>query len=442
MARIAIASGFSCSLAWQARLVDEGHKVMVWNKERQLRRVGEGIIPLAGTFDEAYWFCKEGINAREPVMFFFDSSGLGDEADRVRRYGIPVVGGGSFCDRLEKDRKFGFDIAEEAGCLIPPHETYSSLTESEAAAPDMELYFKTDRYLEADATKGLKDKEHLSEYFKGIRHRFGDKIKHILQEKIEGVALSTARWYNGREFVGPYEATYEHKAFMDGDLGGSTGCSFNAVFFHKNDPKIAEDLGWDNLTLSFRQNEAPAGLYDINGVVAEDGAVYFLEWTPRLGYDSEMTSFRLMPSLGDHLFAMAEGRDMPLPKGDLAYSIRLSIAPYPWEHPRNDQKGTVDGRFVRGNDGLWDKHFIAFQQRMDPENGLVMAGSEGIVGLSLATGRKLSELHDEAFDFAKEMHKRGEPSGMQFRTDGAKCIKEDAEKVKEAGHEVPPGLLQ
>jgi len=375
-------------------------------------------------------------------MFFFDGSGEGERADQVRKWGVPIVGGGSFCDKLEKDRMFGFEMAEQAGAQLRPHEQYNTLTESEAAAPDGEVYFKSDRYLAADATKGLKDKEHLHQYFEGLKREHGDNIKHILQEKIEGVPLSTARWWNGSRFVGPYETTYEHKAFMDGDVGGSTGCSFNAIFFHPNDPQIAEDLGWERLTLAFRRNEAPPGLYDINAVVAEDGQVYFLEWTPRLGYDSEMTSFRLMPNLGEHLFAMAEGREMPAVSGDLAYTVRLTVPPYPWEYGKLDHKGTCAGKLVRGNDGLWDKKFIAYQVRQDPETGLTLAGPEGLVGLSYAQGGKLKAISEEALDYAKELHKTGEPSALQFRTDGGSRIAEDAKKVRDAGHEIHKGLLQ
>lgn len=441
MARIAIASGYGCSLAWAARLQDEGVDVKVWQQDRNLKRIGEGIVPLAGTFEELYWFVKEGNMSREPSMMFFDASGMGEKADRVRKYGIAVAGGGEFCDKLEKDRLFGFNLAEEAGCQLPPHKQYGSLTESEQDSPEGEFYFKTDRYLEADATKGLQDAEHQKEYFQGIRERYGDKIKHILQTKIEGVPLSTARWWNGHDWTGPYEGTYEHKAFMDGDLGGSTGCSFNAVFFYRNDPPIAEELGWENLTQLFRKNDAPPGLYDINAVVTEDGEVYFLEWTPRLGYDSEMTSFRLMPSLADHLFNVANGREMPVPKGELAYSIRLSIPPYPWEYGELREKGTADGKLVRGVDGLWDKQFIGYQLRQDPKTGLVLAGPEGIVGLSLAVGDELSILHDTAFEYAKGLHKRG-ISALQFRSDGQTCIKEDAEKIQDAGHDIHEGMVK
>jgi phosphoribosylamine--glycine ligase len=440
MARIAIASKFSYILPWAARLQDEGHQVLVWNKSPGLKRVGENIVPLAGTFDHLYWWAKEGQLRREPTIVFFDATGMGDESDRARRYGLPVIGGGSFCDRLEEDRAFGFQVAEYVGCKLPPYKQFNTLTESLQNSPGGECYFKSDKYLTGDATKSLKDAQHQANYFDELRDNHGDTLKHIIQEKIEGVALSTARWWNGQDWVGPYEGTYEHKAFMNGDVGPGTGCSFNAVFFYPEDPPIAEQLGFERLTPIFRNNSAPPGIYDINAVVSEDGDAYFLEWTPRLGYDSELTSFRLIPDLGRHLFALAHGQDMPLPHGSIAYSIRLSVPPYPWEHGLLEDKGKSDGLRVNEADGLWQNRFVGIQLRQDTKRGLVVAGPEGCVGLSLAVGDSLSKLHESAQEYAEHLHTQG-ISGLQFRTDGGDCIKEDAEKVQESGHSIHQGLL-
>jgi hypothetical protein len=352
------------------------------------------------------------------------------------------VGGCGFADKLEKDRLFGFRIAEEAGAVLPPHQEFPTLSSSEGMGPpDSPFFFKSNRFLSSNATKCLEDAEHQKEYFADLREQHGDNIKHILQQKIEGVALSTARWWNGYNWTGPYQASYEHKAFMNDDIGGSTGCAFNAMFYHPSDPKIAEDLGWENLTGAFRKHDAAPGLYDINAVVDEDGQSYFLEWTPRLGYDSEPASQQNIPSLGDHLFALAEQRDIPLVSGDIVYSTRLSVPPYPWEHGKiGDPHGAVDAP-VQNVDGLWEKHFIGYQLKADPQHGLAVASPEGIVGLAMAKGSKLSKVTEEATEYAKELHKRG-VDALQFRTDGGKVIKEDAEKVQDAGHEIHPGLLK
>ena len=431
--KIAIISAFSCSLGWQKRLQDEGNDVLVLNTEKELRNVSDGIIPLAKNWEEVLsWADKD-------TLFFFDSSGNGDKAEEVRALGYPIIGGGEFCDRLEKDREFGLDIARSVGVEIPPYQAFESLTEAEELEIEKEVYFKSDEFLESDATKKLEDKEHLIEYFQYIRERFGDNITGILQEKVDGFAISTGRWWNGKKWTGPYECTYERKGFLNDDIGGSTGCSFNAIFFYPIPPYISYALHWEELASKFVENDAPPGLYDINALIDPQGKAWFLEWTPRLGYDSEMSSMRLIDNLTDHLWNISNGKEMPEPSYDLSYAVRLTVPPYPYEHGSPKEEGTADGKPVTQIEGLWGGPFMAMQCRFDKKLGVVVAGNEGIVGVSIATGNDLIALHDEVIEYAKKLHKRG-ISGLQFRTDGLKCIQEDARIVEKAGNWVHPGI--
>lgn len=439
--RVAVATTFGCGLSWWRRLVDEGHSVRVWIQPPSHKTVGDGLVEKSGTYDDLLSWAKEGALQREPTIMLFDSSGLGEKADAARRWGLSVVGGGSFCDRLEKDRVFGQKIAEKAGCRVPPYQEFGSISDCASAAKKLGekgSYFKTDRYIDSDATHGADNGEQMHEYLSGLVRRVGGHGSCILQEKIPGVPLSTARWWNGQSWVGPYEGTYENKKLMNDDVGPSTGCSFNAVWFYEPEiPRIAELLGWEGLETDFRRQNAPPGLYDINAIVDEDGEAWYLEWTPRLGYDSELTSARLIPDLGAHLHAIATGRDMPPVYDELAYAVRIGIPPYPWEHGEKNEKGSADGVEIYGADGLWDKHFIGCCVRDDDAGELAAAGPEGLIGLSLATGESLEDLHDEVIDFAKTLR----VPGKMYRTDGAKDTAEQAEKLVQAGIEVHPGML-
>lgn len=440
--RVAIASSFGCATSWWRRLVDEGHDVRVWIQPQSHKTVADGIVPKAGAYDDLLSWAKEGSLRREPTIFLFDSSGLGEKADEARRWGLRVVGGGSFCDKLEKDRLFGQKIAEKAGARVPPYQEFSSISECCSAAEklgDTGTFFKTDRYIDGDATHGADSGAEMTEYLRGLIGRAGGHGRCILQEKIGGVPLSTARWWNGVRFVGPYEGTYENKKLMNDNVGPATGCSFNAVWFYEDEhPRIAELLGWEALEDDFRKHEAPPGLYDINVMVDDEGEAWYLEWTPRLGYDSEMTSARLIPNLGAHLYAIATGREMPAVYDELAYAVRIGVPPYPSEHVQKDDKASSDGVTVNGADGLWSDFFIPYCVKDDPNGQLVVAGPEGLVGLSLATGDSLEDLHEQVIDYAK---KGLRVPGAMFRTDGAKDTAEQAEKLLEAGIEVHPGLL-
>ena len=302
------------------------------------------------------------------------------------------------------------------------------------------MYFKTDSYIDGDATHKADTPEELVEYLRWIRTRARPQTKNILQEKIDGFALSTARWWSGRAWVGPYEATLERKKHMAGDVGPSTGCALNAVFFYEEDyPDIARALNWEDLTAEFAAAEAPPGLYDVNALVA-DGEAWYLEMTPRFGWDSEGTSHRLYDHFSGWLWKVATGAgDAPEPSREqIAASIRLTVPPAPWEYGTRDEKGSAVGVPVNGDVGdLWSGGFMGYELQYHEDQGLTVAAPEGLVGLSIAVGDAMSDLAEEVTDFAK---KRLRVPGLQFRVDIGEAIAEDAKTCREEGFDVHPGL--
>ena len=307
--RFAIISAEGCSLSLWARLMDEGEEVLVWIVPRPQREVGLGLVPLIGSFEAlAAW----GMERRDSV-FIFDCSGQGDKADWLRKRGHLVVGGGGFMDKLEQQRQWGERIAKEVGGLMPETVEHTTISDSIKWLSKHDdgrgWYFKSNKYLGADATQGKPDVESMVRYLEFVKAKNGDRISHILQEKIDGVDISTAAYWGGRSWVYPLEGTIEHKKFMDNDIGPSTGCSFNVVWWYDNYPRIAEELRWNELAENFRKIGAPPGLYDINALVSKkDGHARFLEWTPRFGYDSEPTAWRgLTGGIGQFFYSLARG---------------------------------------------------------------------------------------------------------------------------------------
>ena len=153
-------------------------------------------------------------------MSFFDFTGRGQLADQLRKGGRLVVGGGSFCDRLEDDRPFGEAFAEKHGIQAPPSYRFSTITQAisflrkdpKQKVGDGGWAWKPNKPLGCDATWVDKSTEGMIGWLLLCAlPQFGDNNTCLLQERIPGVALSTARWWNGRTWVGPYEATLEEK---------------------------------------------------------------------------------------------------------------------------------------------------------------------------------------------------------------------------------------
>jgi hypothetical protein len=214
----------------------------------------------------------------------------------------------------------------------------------------------------------------------------------------------------------------------------------NAVWLYDDEPEVALALGFENLSRAFLREAAPPGIYDMNAMVGGDGQVYFLEWTPRFGYDSEPTSLCLWESVSGLFWALATGTELPDWSEQTAYSLRLTIPPYPWEHGNREMKHTSLDVEVRGLElgRLVGGDFLPYELAFDPVKGLYVASPEGIVGLAVHVGDSLSELNDAAIETAKSIR----VSGLQYRTDGDKAIAKDAEAMMSSGFWCPPGLQE
>lgn len=442
--RVAVISKYGTGAALWQRLAAEGCDVRVWIKHAEQKHIGDGLVPKAGSFPELLAWAKEN-NA----LVMCDDSGTGDLADQARKARLLTVGGGSFCDKLEKDRAFGQEIAQSAGCRLPPYEEFNSFAEClkwAQSAGDVAVYWKSDADLECDATQGCENGEELAEYLESVIRRFGDKGKCVVQEKIEGVTISTARWWNGRTFVGPYEGTFERKKCFNDEIGPATGCAFNALWYYDDEPDIAHAVGFPQLEPLFLKHDAPPGIYDINAIVHENGDAYFLEFTPRMGYDSEPVSSQLTASYSQWLLAVAQGGELPEWSDELAYGLRVTIPPYPWEHAKREMKRTSVDVEVRGEvfehidaRGLWDGRFLAYDLAYEPGGkGMHCASPEGILGVACAVGDSLTDLDERCQETAKAIR----PKNRLYRTDGATCLAEDAENLARAGYEVHGGLLE
>lgn len=430
-------------LSWWARLHDEGHDVRVYVEPNEEKRNGDNIVPKFTSKEEWEWWARE----QNDTVVFFDFSGKGDYADELRARGLLVVGGGSFCDKLEKDREFGFHVAKTANIRIPDYKSFKTISAAQAHANDDDglLVFKSDRYLDSSATYVGEDAEDLVCNLEWIKTRFGDTIPCILQKKIKGVAVSTEAWWNGQTFLDPFIGIIEHKKFLNDDLGPSTGCALNAVWYYDGECDLANRMHWRDLEPVFRLNNAPPGIYDINAMLSEDdGEPYFLEWCGRLGYDSEPVSMRgLELGLGDFLEDLALGRTGKIDAtADLLYGIKLTVSPAPWEHVEELREGkqTCVGTPVPGARSVWEKDFLGYGIAAYEDEGekYYVSDPYGIVGIAFAKGPDLSKLGPKALASAKVLR----ISGLQLRTDGASVIAADARLARRIGYNLPDGLVR
>jgi len=434
--RFAICSYEGTGLSWWKRLQDEGHEVLVYIFKPLHARNGDGIIPKTNNYAQWVMWGK----MKRPTVFFFDCSDNGDKADALRKSGELVVGGCKFFDRLEKERAWSEELHRSIGIKAPFSQSFPTISAAKAFASTQKkpFVFKSNKFLDSSATYMAKDAEDMVRYLDYIQHRYGDNISNLMQEKLDGFALSTARWWNGRSFVGPFEGTVEHKKFLNDDKGPATGCSFTTVWFYQDDmPSLARALHWDKLEDIFRKYEAAPGLYDINSLLSErDGLPYFLESTPRLGYDSEPTSQKGIANLGQFLYNLATGQEVDDLFDRYAYfdSVRVTVSPYPFEAVDDiPQKKTCVDTPIWGYDGIWANHFIGYGVKYDPVMGLTVADPTGLVGIVAATGLDPTLPFEECYNF---IDKELRIPNMQYRTDAADSVEKDLKTIKSLRYEV------
>jgi phosphoribosylamine--glycine ligase len=423
--------------------MDEGHEVLFYVKMDHKNKMGQGIVPIATSL--AQWRAWGMVD--RSTIYFFDQTHAGDLADELIKAGCTVIGAGGFMDKLELDRAFGTEIAQNVGILCPPTKNFNSISEVIAYLelnPPQEFgdggwAWKPDKDIGCDATIVAPDSQQIIEHVEQIRRRFGDGLKCILQEKIDGVAVSTARWWNGKTWVGPYEGTIENKKFMDKNLGPATGCSFNMVWFYRGDsPRIGLELHFEELAAVFRKYKAPVGLYDVNSILDSRGA-WFLEWTPRLGIDSEITSQRGISKLGEFLHNLSFGLDVEqFFDTDQAYfDVRLTIPPYPNEIKAKDYKCPSIGTPIRGEDGLWKNMFVLCGLAYNEEQGLHSVADDGMIGFIVYQGNSIKKTFDKMYKYIKDKLKIPD---LQYRTDAADVVLEDVKKMKSYGWELSPAV--
>lgn len=448
--KYAFVSHEGSGLPFWLRVKDEGHQVKAYIPDSGTsfvhRETGRGLIDLAGSWPELVAWGLSSPN----TVWVFDCSEEGKRAEFLRVRGQLVVGGGEFCDKLEMDRHFGEELAISCGMLAPPTHSFPTITATIAflMKQDQDFYFKTDDYL-AVSTTSHGEPERLIQRLESYRNTYGDSVKNILQETIEGSDISTACWWNGRDWIGPFEGTIENKKFMNDNKGPATGCSFNVVWWYDGWPKIAHELCFARMAEVFRTHRAPPGIYDINAIVGtKDKRAYFLEHTPRFGYDAEPTAMRaIQGELAEFYYNLATGRasSVPFDTTRAQMSVRVSISPYPWEalhelpsHRRKKASGAVgvslgqlqsdDLKQLYGGGG---ERFMAYGVGVRPDGQLIVVDPTGIVGLVCADGFDTELMNEEILDCLEEL----DIDDAQYRTDAGKVLDEHLESIKELGYE-------
>lgn len=343
-------------------LKQEGHQVKIFIQDRDRRGNFENLLEQTPNWrKEIEWVGRDG-------LIVFDDVGYGAIQDRLRRRGYTVFGGSEFGDKLEMDRSFGQKIFAKYGMQTVPSRTFQKIDQAIAFVkknPGMWVIKQN-----GHASKSLNYVGMLPDGRDVISQLENYKINNArecepidLQQRIQGVEIGVARYFNGKDWVGPIEVNIEYKKFFPGNLGPTTS-EMGTLAWYDDDDR-SNRLFQETLAKlkPYLQEIDFRGDIDINCIVNEKGA-FPLEATPRFGSPIVQlhTEFHDSP-WGEILAAVARGEDYKI-KYRKGYGIvvLLAVPPFPYTRklPGVSSQG-VDIFFQDGIDPIANEH-IHFEE--------------------------------------------------------------------------------
>lgn len=351
----------ACFLGVAQRLEEEGYKTYSYYSEASehfSKNAGKGMINIV---DDLYDILQDFSNKKDDLIILIDGNSGGDECDYLRKEGWHVIGSSHLCEDIEHDRAMGNKIAGEMGLNLPQKVTFTDFKKakdylSKQKDDNTRLVFKGDgldmaggsfTYL-SNTIKGMI--EYLN-WVEQVAQSGKSKIdKFHIQEVVEGVEVDFAAWFNGDKFVPALFVDFEQKRIHG--LGKATGCLGQIEFFldpnkepyfKKYMPKLLPKIKGD-----------VANEWAVNNIIAdEDHAPYFLEFTPRFGWDSTIGELAILKdagrSIGDYFERIAFRKDFSknyFPYKRYSCSVRI-------------HSGSVGDQYddVKGKPIFWDEKF-------------------------------------------------------------------------------------
>lgn len=377
------------------KLIEEGHSVKVWIQDSRYEYCGRGIVERVGAWRPF---------VAESDLLLFDMVGFGHLEPTVRKMGKPFLGCSVFADTVELQREKGLELLERAGIQVPAWDYFDSIVDLRDRLdywPENGYYFKPNGNLSAASVQWCPNPETLFWVLGQTTCPF------VLQEAVKGVEVSTEGWFNGRDWILPFNHTFEEKKFMTYNFGPNTGCQGCVVVPAKGGMNDLVRLGLLKLTPALKAI-GYRGPIDLNTIVNEEG-IWGLELTPRFGYDAiEALNEGLMEPLGDLLFEVALGVKKSMKLGtDIAMAVRLTLPPYPHADPDEADMGLPVVIPEQDIDHIY------FADVMRHDNNYRYSASDGVVLKATSHGKNFNMAYSRVYSLLSRIVL----PNKQYRTD-------------------------
>lgn len=383
------------------RLKQEGHKVKIAIQEKDFTKVGSGfgLTKVNNWKKELSWVGKDG-------LIIFDQTGFGKMQDDLRKAGYSVVGGSEGGDRLEFDRQHAQKVFKKYGINTVRSRHFISIEEAIKFVGKNKgrWVLKQNGHVDkcfsyAGKMPDGSDVIDLLQNYKKYNHRECFSID--LQQRVDGIELGVARYFNGKEWVGPIEMNIEHKKLFPGGLGPKTAEMGTLIWYDDNENNKLFNETLAKLKPYLRKINF-RGDIDINCIVNKTGAVP-LEATPRFGYPAiHAQSVLNISPWGEFLKALADGKQYTV-KWQKAFCIVVLLAVPPFPYQAVNDKYNPQGLQIRFTDDItgdeWEHiHFSEVSRNLS--NGdyeYSISAISGYVMCKTGTGTSVRKAMQKAY---------------------------------------------
>src|SRR3989338_3291705 len=311
-------------------LKKEGHKVKLYIHYKQHKENFQNLVEKVNNWRrELPWVGKNG-------LIIFDDIGWGKEQEELRKRGFSVFGGSRLGDKLETDREWAQGIFAKYGMKIEPVFDFKNISEAIKFVkrhPYAWVIKQNDHASKwINFVSKFEDGRDVLNMLENYKRTVKDEVKKIsLQKKIDGIELGCARYFNGKDWVGPIEMNIEHKQFFPDDFGPTTSEMGTLAWYDENEKEnrlFHETIG---RLKPYLQKIDFRGDINLNCIINEDGA-FPLEATPRFGSPIiHLHSEIHVSPWGEFLKAVATGRHYKL-RYHKGYGIivLVTVPPFPY----------------------------------------------------------------------------------------------------------------
>ena len=258
--RILMLSKSGDGLGIAHKMVVEGHTVDVWIQDADLLWAGRGLVGRPISWRPL---------VRKADLIMADMVGFGKHEKTLRGMGKVLFSISLVGDTVELDRKRGIKLLERSGIKVPesvPFPTPKAARDILSIWREPGFVVKPSGNIATGKTYIVRDKE----TYGYILNTYSPRQELVVQHIIEGIEISTEGWWNGRNWVEPFNHTFEEKRFLPDRLGSNTGCMGNVVIAAKSRNKLIKDTV---LKLEpFLKKSSYKGPIDINCIVNKTGA--------------------------------------------------------------------------------------------------------------------------------------------------------------------------